>query len=119
MSWEQFCNDARRIVNRAAEKINQTADIASMQVKLASAEHRLSVAYEELGQAAYPHFAREAVESTDTSAIFAAIKKVDEAMVEVERIRTDLEAKKAAGKAQTESTDGQEEASSASDSEEG
>ena len=93
MSWEQFRDDAKRLVNRAASSINRTEDIATLQVKLASAEHRLSVTYEELGEVAYAHFTSEA---TDTTPVMKAIGKVDGAKSEVDALRTAIEEKKAA-----------------------
>jgi 5'-deoxynucleotidase YfbR-like HD superfamily hydrolase len=73
MSWEQFREDAKRFVNRAASKINQTADIAGLQLKLSAAEHRLSTAYEALGEAAYLHFSTE---NADTTPIVKAADKL-------------------------------------------
>ena len=91
MSWDQFCSDAKRLAHRAANSINRTADLAGLQLKLASAEHRLSVAYEDLGKAAYAHFQTT---DTDTSAVLGSIRRVDECRREVELLRADVEAKK-------------------------
>ena len=56
MSWDQFCQDAKRLANQAAKKINQTADLASLQVKLRIATEKLEEAYAELGRVTYLHF---------------------------------------------------------------
>ena len=98
MSWEQFREDAKRFVNRAANKINQTADIAGLQLKLSAAEHRLSTAYEALGEAAYLHFSTE---NADTTPIVKAMKVIDDAKAEVDALRADMEAKKASARAES------------------
>ena len=98
MSWEQFREDAKRLVNRAVNKINQTADIAGLQLKLSSAEHRLSTAYEALGEAAYLHFSTE---SRDATPVMKAMEAVTAAKAEVEALRADVEAKKAAARAES------------------
>ncbi|MBE6554493.1 MAG: hypothetical protein E7666_09150 [Ruminococcaceae bacterium] len=59
MSWESFCSSFKKAVGTAADKINQTTDLATLQVKLGVAEHKLNEAYAQFGRAAYRHFTTE------------------------------------------------------------
>ena len=79
MSWESFCDSVRRAADRAAEKLNQTADLAALQVKLSMAESRLKDAYTELGRLAYSHLSREGELTEEVS---AAMKKVESCLAE-------------------------------------
>lgn len=59
MTWDEFCNKAKTTVSKAADKINQTADLATLQFKLSMSERKLDEAYAELGRVAYQHFTEE------------------------------------------------------------
>ena len=59
MTWDEFCNKAKKTVSKAADKINQTADLATLQVKLSMSEHKLEEEYAALGRVAYKHFTEE------------------------------------------------------------
>ena len=59
MTWDEFCNKAKTTVAKAADKINQTADLATLQVKLNMSERKLDEAYADLGRIAYKHFTEE------------------------------------------------------------
>lgn len=59
MTWDEFCNKAKTTVSKAADKINQTADLATLQFKLNMSERKLDEAYAELGKVAYKHFTEE------------------------------------------------------------
>ena len=59
MTWDEFCSGVKKAAGKAANKIEQTADVATLQVKLTMAERKLSDAYAELGRAAYRHFTNE------------------------------------------------------------
>ena len=81
MTWDEFVHGVKKVAGKAADKIEQTADLATLQVKLTMAEHKLDDAYTELGRVAYRHFTSE-----DTSAemvslmmenVAAAQKNVD------------------------------------------
>ena len=56
MTWDEFCNKSKKTVSKAADKINQTADLATLQVKLSMSERKLEEEYAELGKVAYKHF---------------------------------------------------------------
>ena len=49
-SWNEFCKNVKKTATRAADKIGQTVDVATLQVKLSSAESKLDEAYAALGR---------------------------------------------------------------------
>jgi hypothetical protein len=53
MSWDQLYGNVKQGVEKAANKLEQTADLASLQIKLAGAEHKMQEAYILLGRIAY------------------------------------------------------------------
>lgn len=59
MTWDEFCNQAKKTASKAADKINRTADLATLQFKLSMSEHKLEETYAELGRVAYKHFSEQ------------------------------------------------------------
>ena len=53
MNWEEIYGGIRAFAGRAATKINHTADMAALQVKLSMAERKLEEAYASLGKASF------------------------------------------------------------------
>ena len=86
MTWDEFCEKARRTVGKTADKINQTADLAALQMKLTILENKLSEAYEKLGKVASAHFSDDDVDLTE---------KLSEKMANVETAIKNVEAMKA------------------------
>jgi len=84
MTWDEFCNKAKTTVAKAADKINQTADLATLQVKLNMSVRKLDEAYAELGKIAYKHFTEE-----DNSA--DAVAKAMDAVRAAQLVVTDYE----------------------------
>lgn len=88
MDWNEVYTGIRALAGRAATKINQTADMATLQVKLSMAEHKLEEAYAVLGKASFGHF----VEDKDNiDQISSAITNVKNAMLEIRSIKTQIE----------------------------
>ncbi len=56
MDWKEIGESTKVITGIAAQKINEMSDLASLHLKLKTAEYRLRVLYEELGKTAYTHF---------------------------------------------------------------
>ena len=56
MGFEELYGQVKGTVEIAAEKINRTADIAALQVKLGVSEHKLNEAFAELGRASFEYF---------------------------------------------------------------
>ncbi|MBQ9773394.1 MAG: hypothetical protein IJW30_01890 [Clostridia bacterium] len=76
MDWDNVYEDLKKVANRAADKLGQTATLAALQVKLAMAEKKLEEAYAALGKVAYEHFTDE----SDLSArVAAAVSRVNAA----------------------------------------
>ena len=59
MTWDNFCASVKKTASKAADQINYSADLASLQVKLSLAEQKLEKAYASLGKTAYQHFTGE------------------------------------------------------------
>ena len=99
MSWNSFCNGFKKAVGTAADKINQTTDLATLQVKLGVAERKLEAAYAQLGRDAYRQFTTEedvvaAVEKS-MKRVAAAQKVVDSLNVRIEECKNPDGGKKA------------------------
>lgn len=92
MSWDNFYNSFKKAAGAAADKINQTADLATLQVKLSLAEHKLDEAYAALGRVAYQHFASE---ESQVDSITAAMTAVEEAQKTVDDLSAQIEKLKA------------------------
>ena len=85
MTWDEFCNGVKKAAGKAADKIGQTADLATLQVKLTMAEHKLDDAYTELGKAAYRHF-------TDESSSAELVQMMISCVAEAKKAADDLKA---------------------------
>ena len=97
MTWDEFCSGFKKAAGKAADKINQTADLATLQVKLTMAEHKLDDAYAELGRAAYRHFTDE---NSSAELVSVMMKGVADAQKAVDDLKAQLEALKADDKKQ-------------------
>ena len=93
MSWDNFYDSFKRAAGIAADKINHTADLATLQVKLSLAEHKLNEAYAALGRVAYQHFASE---ESHVDAVTAAMTAVEDAQKVVDELNAQIENLKAA-----------------------
>ena len=56
MDWKEIQESTKAFTDLAAHKINDVSDLASLHLKLKTAEYRLRVLYEELGKSSYRHF---------------------------------------------------------------
>lgn len=87
MSWNEFYAKVKEKAGVAADKINQTADLATLQVKLSLQEHKLEEAYAAFGKLAYEHF----LSDTDkTEALSAAMEAVDAEMKKVAKLQEQI-----------------------------
>ncbi len=91
MTWDDFCKKAKKTVAKTADKINQTADLATLQVKLTMSEHKLDEAYTELGRVAYQHFSSP---DSNAEAVAAAITAVDQAQAVIDAYKAEIAALK-------------------------
>ena len=92
MNWDEMVYAVRKTVGKTADKINQTADLATLQVKLTMLEHRLEDAYAALGKVSYKHFNEVENESIDEvakamEAVETAQKNVDSMKAQIEKLK--------------------------------
>ena len=83
MDWKELQENTKAITDVAAQKISEMSDLASLHLKLKTAEYRLRVLYEELGKTSYKHF------TTEVSRV-EQIKKFVEAIALEKKNITDL-----------------------------
>ena len=88
MNWEEIYSGIRSFAGRAATKINQTADMATLQVKLSMAEHKLEETYAALGKASFGHFVED---KENFEEISARITDVKNAMLEIRSVKQQIE----------------------------
>lgn len=88
MNWEEIYGGIRAFAGRAATKINQTADMATLQVKLSMAERKLEEAYTALGRASFGHFVED---KENFDQISACITNVKNAMLEIRSVKAQIE----------------------------
>lgn len=88
MNWDEFYGGLRTLAGRAATKINQTADMAGLQVKLSMAERKLEEAYTALGKASFGHFVED---KQNFDQISTCITNVKDAMVEIRLVKAQVE----------------------------
>ncbi|MBQ7391654.1 MAG: hypothetical protein IJV73_03125 [Clostridia bacterium] len=88
MNWEEIYGGIRAFAGRAATKINQTADMATLQVKLSMAEHKLEEAYAALGKVSFGHFVED---KENFDQISVCITNVKNAMLEIRSIKQQIE----------------------------
>ena len=97
MKWDDVYGSFKRFAAHTAVRLNQTADIASLQVKLSAAEKNLSDAYGLLGRISYQHFSGD---DDFSERVLAAVKAVDQAKEEVRIAEENLNEAKRRAEAQ-------------------
>ena len=94
MDWDHIYSNLKSLANRAAVKINQTADIATLQFRVSMAGKRLEEAYGALGHVSYEHFTGD---SDLSERVAKAVSGVNDAMIALRLAEAELaEAKKRA-----------------------
>ncbi len=88
MNWEEIYGNIRSLAGRAATKINQPADMATLQVKLAMAQSKLEEAYTALGRASFGHFVEDKDNFDEISARIMAVKN---AMLDIRAVEAQIE----------------------------
>ena len=89
MTWDEFRKQVKNVAGRTADKINQSADIAALQLKRSSAERKLSAAYEALGKVAYKHFTEET--ENDVQKVTSAVEAVDSIQKEIKALKVQID----------------------------
>ena len=92
MNFDELYGSAKRIARRTAKKLGDTADLATLQIKLNAAQGKLEEAYTLLGRTAYLHFS-----STEdlTERVTVAVSNVDAQRRKVRELKAQIEAHKA------------------------
>ena len=91
MDWNHVYSNLKHLANRAAVKINQTADIATLQVRVSMAEKKLEEAYAALGRVSYEHFTSDADHS---ERVAQAVSGVNDALLALRTLKAELDAAK-------------------------
>ena len=106
MSWDTFCDNFKKAVGTAVDKINQSTDLATLQVKLSMAEKKLDDAFALLGRAAYRHFSAE---ESSVDEVTNAMKGVELQEKEVLNLKQQIEKlKQESAKKKTEAEKGEQ-----------
>lgn len=91
MNFDSIYSSVKDFAVRAADKLTHSADVATLQVKLAMAEKRLDEAYRVLGKLAYRNFAGKE-DSADK--IQSAMSAIDAIKSEMKALKAQIEQKK-------------------------
>ncbi len=129
MDWNTFYSKVKAGAEKVGRQVSDTADLASLQIKLSGAEKRLEDAYTALGKASFKHFmgkentadaVAEAIEGVKTAKReMAALKKKIKAKKDAAaKEKEEREAAKAEKKAQKEAAKAAEEAAETVEAEE-
>ena len=103
MDWNEIYSGFRRFADRAAEKINRTADIASLQMKLSMAQKKLDDAFLALGKISYVHFTSE---NDESQRVASAVASIEHIKMEIHALEAQIkEAKRQAQEAKAEAAD--------------
>ena len=99
MNFDEICTSVKHTARRAAKKLGETADLASLQIKLSAAQGKLEEAYTLLGRASYLHFTSE---EDYSERVALAVGNVETAKAKVEQIKAQIAEAKAKNAEKTE-----------------
>lgn len=91
MNFDSIYSSVKDFAVRTADKLTHSADVATLQVKLAMAEKRLDEAYKNLGKLAYRNFSGK---EDSAEKLQNAMSAVDAVKAEMKALRTQIEQKK-------------------------
>ena len=87
MNFDELCGSVKHATRCVAKKVSETADIATLQIKLSSAQGKLEDAYTLLGRAAYLHFTSE---EDHSERVAIAVTNVGAAKAMVDEIKAQI-----------------------------
>ena len=90
-TWKEFCAGINKVANKAAVKIEELSDSASLYMKEKSLDVKLCQAYEDLGRLYYEQL-DGAVGKADK--IDECVKEIDRLKLEISEIRAQAEQNK-------------------------
>jgi len=97
MNFDELYGGVKHVARRAAKKVSETADLASLQIKLSAAQGKLEEAYTLLGRASYLHFTSE---EDYSERVAIAVGNVEAAKKKVDEIKAQIAKAKESGKAE-------------------
>jgi hypothetical protein len=98
-TWKEFCAGINKVANKAAVKIEELSDSASLYMKEKSLDVKLCQAYENLGRLYYEQL-DGAVGKADK--IDECVKEIDRLKLEIGEIRVQAEQNKKKNEAESE-----------------
>lgn len=90
-TWKEFCAGINKVANKAAVKIEELSDSASLYVKVKSLEVKLCEAYEKLGKLYYAQLDGEIGKADD---IDECVKTIDRLKNEIRELNLQIEQNK-------------------------
>ena len=94
MDWKEIQEGTKALAGIAAQKINEASDLASLHLKLKTAEYRLRVLYEELGKLTFAQVRGEAAEGAEAR-VAELVEMIEGKLAEQQAIREELDRRKA------------------------
>lgn len=91
MNFDSIYSSVKDFAVRTADKLTHSADVATLQVKLAMAEKRLDEAYKNLGKLAYRNFSGK---EDSAEKLQNAMSAVDVVKAEMKALKAQIEQKK-------------------------
>lgn len=91
MNFDSIYSSVKDFAVRTADKLSHSADVATLQVKLAMAEKRLDEAYKNLGKLAYRNFSGR---EDSAEKLQNAMSAVDAVKAEMKALKAQIEQKK-------------------------
>ena len=79
-TWKEFCASINKVANKAAVKIEELSDSASLYVKEKSLDVKLCEAYEKLGRLYYEQL----------DGVVGKADEIDERVKEIDRLRQEI-----------------------------
>ena len=90
-TWNEFCEDVKRVTNKAAKKTGELAHSASLHIKLEGVKSAISAEYERLGRLTYKQLSSE---ESLAEKISEAISAIDSLKAEEKKLREEIEISK-------------------------
>ena len=104
-TWKEFCAGINKVANKAAVKIEELSDSASLYVKVKSLEVKLCEAYEKLGRLYYAQLDGEIGKADD---IDECVKTIDRLKNEIHEMNVQIEQNKKKGNENAEDASAEE-----------
>ena len=101
-TWKEFCASINKVANKAAVKIEEFSDTATLHVKAKSLDVKLCEAYERLGRLYYEQLSGEVGKAAD---IDREVAEIDRLKKELDEINAQLDPNKYVGRSANQVTE--------------